>query len=116
MVKLKALFLFYNALESACKKHNLTKAIYEYAKNMPWYDSDCFEYDLVLEMVKKGVIDYDNDNLSEHDYNEELTAKYKIVKKCKGYNVVEYDIWHDDAREELEEIYAGSEWELIWLN
>lgn len=114
--QIEGTFLFYNALENVCKKHNLTKAIYEYAKNMPWYDSDCFEYDLVLEMVKKGVIDYDNDNLREPDYNEELTAKYKIVKKCKGYNVVEYDIWHDDAREELEEIYAGSEWELIWLN
>ena len=49
--------LFYGALEIACQKHNLTKAIYEYAKNLPWYNSDWFDDDLILEMVTKGVIE-----------------------------------------------------------
>lgn len=114
--QIESTVLFYNALEKACKKHNLTKAIYEYAKNMPWFDSDCFDDDLVLQMVDKGIIRYDNDQLTEPDYYKDLQSTYKLVKKCKGYNVVTYDSWFSDSREELEEIYSDGEWEVIWLN
>ena len=89
--QIEGTFLFYDALESVCKKHNITKAIYEYAKNMPWFDSDCFDHDLVLEMVAKGVIQYDNEQLTEPDYYNDLKAKCKLVKKFKGYNVVKYE-------------------------
>lgn len=114
--QIEGTFLFYDALKSVCKKHNLTKAIYEYATNMSWFDRDCFDYDLVLQMVAKGVIQYDNDQLTEPDYYNDLKAKYKLVKKCKGYNVVKYDSWFEDSRAELEEIYSDGEWEVIWLN
>lgn len=83
---------------------------------MPWFDSDCFDHDLVLEMVAKGVIQYDNEQLTEPDYYNDLKAKCKLVKKFKGYNVVKYESWFEDSRKELEEIYADDEWELIWLN
>lgn len=109
--------LFYNALENVCKKHNLTKAIYEYARNMPWYDSDCFDDDLVKEMVTKGVIAYDSDEeyIYEDDVEED-ELKYKLVKRFKGYNVVEYGNRSKDSKEFLEELYKDSEYELIWLN
>ncbi|MFY8262962.1 hypothetical protein ACOT7R_08700 [Clostridium perfringens] len=114
--------LFYKALKNACKKHNLTKAIYEYAKKMEWYDSDYFDDDLVLEMVHKGVIEYDAGYLKElmesEDYDEEDddTYKYKLIEKYKGYNVVEYDKWLGD-KESLEEIYKNKKnVEIIWLD
>lgn len=47
---------FYEALENACKKHNITKAIYEYSKNMNWYESETFDSDLTELMVKRGII------------------------------------------------------------
>ena len=111
-------YLFYEALENACKKHNLTKAIYEYASKLPWYDSDCFDDDLVLEMVNKGVIEEDNNCSKWDDYNEKEheKAKYKLVKSFKGYNVVNYGTWVDDSRKDLEDIYKDSDWKLLWLN
>lgn len=109
-------YLFYKALEIACKKHNITKAIYEYAVNMPWYDSDCFEDHMLLEMVHKGVIKYDSDSDELEDYNDELPLKYKIVTEYKGYNVVKYGTWFKDSKGDLEDIYINSKSKLIWLN
>jgi hypothetical protein len=109
---------FYESLKNACEKHNLIKAIYEYELKMPWYDSDCFDDDLMLEMVHKGIIKKDRpeDYISDYDIEKYETAKYKLVKYYKGYNVVKYGTWFDDDREGLEEIYKDSEQELIWLN
>lgn len=109
-------YLFYKALEVACKKHNITKAIYEYAVDMPWYDSDCFEDHILLEMVHKGVIKYDNDTDESDDYEDELPLKYKIVTEYKGYNVVEYGSWFEESKGDLENIYKDSKSKLIWLN
>lgn len=109
-------YLFYQALEIACKKHNLTKAIYEYALNMPWYDSDYFEDHLLLEMVHKGVIKYDDNNDKLECYDEDMSLKYKVVTEYKGYNVVEYGTWFKDERDELEKIYKDSKGKLIWLS
>lgn len=108
--------LFYEALKSSCKKHNLTKAIYEYAIKMPWFDSDCFDDDLVLEMVKKSVIKYDSDNYSYDDYEDEIKAKYKIVRKEKGYNVVRYGSWFEDDKESLENIYNDHNEKVVWID
>jgi hypothetical protein len=109
--------LFYQALKSACEKHNLTKAIYTYAQKMPWYDSDCFEDDLVLEMVNKRVIEKDNNYYDDvYDESEYMKAKYKLVEYHKGYNVVKYGNWFEDDRKSLEDIYKDGEWKLIWLN
>lgn len=108
--------LFYEALENACKKHNLTKAIYEYAVKMPWFDSDCFEDDLVLEMVKKDIIKYDSDNHDSHNYDDMLKAKYKIVREETGYNVIRYDSWFHDDKESLENIYNDDKEKVVWID
>lgn len=115
--QIESSYLFYKTLKNVCKKYNLTKAIYEYAKNMAWYDSDYFDDNLVLEMVKQGIIEYDNDNYNDYLKTKEdyFKLKYKLIKKCKGYNVIEYGYWYDN-KEDLEEIYRNSEWEVMWLN
>lgn len=113
--------LFYKALKNTCKKHNITKAIYEYAQNMEWYDGDCFDDDLVLEMVHKGVIEYNSGYWKEledgeDDEEEDTSNRYKLIERYKGYNVVECDKWHGD-REDLEEIYKNKKnVEIIWLD
>ena len=110
-------YLFYNALETTCRKYNLIKSIYEYAKNMPWYYSDAFDDCLVLEMVNKEIIlestEKDFIDFEEEDY---FKAKCKLIQRHKGYNVVKYECWMEDNRESLEEIYKNSDWELIWLS
>jgi hypothetical protein len=111
-------YLFYDALKTTCEKHNLVKAIYQYAKKLPWYDSDCFDDNLVTEMIDKGIIKYDRPEDYEplYDVDELEKAKYKIIQHFKGYNVVEYGSWFDDSRKDLEDIYKDGNWELIWLN
>lgn len=85
---------------------------------MPWYDSDYFDDDLVIEMVNKGVIKKDRpedyiSNYSEEDY---CKAKYKLIQKHKDYSVIKYGNWFDDDRKSLEDIYKDSDWKLVWLN
>jgi hypothetical protein len=111
-------YVFYEALKIACQKHNISKAIYEYAKKMPWYDSDYFNDDLVLEMVNKGVIKKDRPEDYISDYNEEnfCKATYKIVGQHKGYSVIKYGNCFDEHRKSLEDIYKDGDWKLIWLN
>ena len=90
---------------------------------MEWYDGDCFDDDLVMEMVHKGVIEYNSGYLKElmesEDYDEEDdddTYKYKLIEKYKGYNIVECNKWHSD-KENLEEIYKNKKnVEIIWLD
>lgn len=108
--------LFYEALKKACEKHNLVKAIYEYANKLPWYDSDSFDSDLTLEMVKKGVIEYESPEDYSYNPEEYEKAKYKLVRNYKGYNVVRYGTWFDDERKGLEEIYEDGNEKLVWLN
>ena len=47
--------------------------------------------------------------------NEDETAKYKLVKHFKGYDVVKYGTWFDDSRKDLEDIYNDGDWELWWI-
>jgi hypothetical protein len=110
---------FYTALKNACKKHNLIKAIYEYANRMPWYDSDCFESDLVTEMIKQGIIEEGKIEYDEEmDESKYLTNKYKEVTYCNGYNVVKYGYWYDNKKdlEDTYNKYKKDNEELIWLN
>lgn len=116
--QIESTMLFYAALKNACRKHNLTKAIYEYAQNMEWYDSDYFDSDLVTEMIHKGVIKYDTgywNELEDYDEEEIFPNRYKLIRKYKGYNVVRYDSWSEDKRG-LEEIYDDKNEEIIWLD
>lgn len=75
---------FYEALNLACKKHNLTKAIYKYASKMPYYDSDIFDSEMTLLMVERGIIDEGNiDEFDEESYYEN-NKDYKLeITKTK---------------------------------
>jgi hypothetical protein len=108
--------LFYKALKRACEKHNIVKAIYDYANKMAWYD--VVDDDILLEMVKHDIIKYERpeDFICDYDIEEYEKAKYKLVEHFKGYDVVKYGTWFDDDRKGLENIYKDGEWELIWLN
>ena len=113
-------YMFYDSLLRVCKKHNLVSAIYNYAKKLPWYDSDTFDDDLVLEMVNKGVIPLKTGKEFEYDENYDISdfdcKKYKLVKHYKGYCCIEYDDWLGE-KESLEEIYKDSDnVEIIWLD
>lgn len=94
---------FYEALKSACIKHNLTKAIYEYVCKMPYYDGDLFDDELVWLMVERGIIkegdvsetcdddfDYENDSDFELEITEEklkdctvIHKNWVLTKECK---------------------------------
>lgn len=80
---------FYDALKSACMKHNLTKAIYEYACKMPYYDSDLFDSELTLLMVERGIIEEGNidetcidDIYYENNNDFELVITETKLKDC----------------------------------
>jgi len=108
--------LFYEALRNACEKHNLIKAIYNYAQKLPWYDSDCFDDDIVVEMMNKGLIEKDTDYYkAEYDESAYMQLKYKLVKHFKGYDAIKYGNWFDD-KNSLEDIYKNDTCEVLWLN
>lgn len=108
---------FYTALRTTCKKYNLSKAIYEYLNNMPWYDSDLAEDNIVLEMVRKGVIAYekDEDYQGIDDILTEDQIKVKRIYKRKGYNEVCYDTWFKNSIEEYKDIYKDDDCEIMFL-
>lgn len=111
-------FLFYDALKEACIKHNIVKAIYEYANRMPWYDADCFEDDIVMRMVELGVIPYTTEEWeSNEDFVLEDDIEYQIIYhyKDKGYSVIRCDFWNKYDKSGLEEIYKDMpNVEIVW--
>lgn len=111
-------YLFYDALKETCIKHNVVKAIYEYAQNMPWYDSDCFDDDLVLRMVDLGIIPYTSDeweNLEDCTPDEWIECQIIHHYKDKGYSVVEHETWDKNDKSGLEEIYKDMQnIEIVW--
>lgn len=115
---IESTYLFYNALKETCIKHNVVKAIYEYAQRMPWYDSDCFDDDLVLRMVELGVIPYTTDEYESYEeYIPDDWIKYQLIYhyKDKGYSVSKYDFWDPEDKEGLEEIYKDiPNLEIVW--
>lgn len=112
--------LFYKALKETCIKHNVIKAIYEYVNNMEWYDSDCFENDIVLRMVELGVIPYTTnewENLEDF-LDDEDDIGYHIIfhHTDKGYRVIQQGTWDKNNKEALEKIYDDCKnIEIIWL-
>lgn len=104
-------YLFYDALKEVCIKHNLVKAIYEYAQNMPWYDSDCFDDDLMLRMVELGIIPYSTkewESLEDDIPSDWIACKIIYHYKDKGYNVIQNEMWSKNDKDGLEKIYADS--------
>jgi len=80
---------FYEALKSACIKHNLTKAIYEYVCKMPYYDGDLFDDELVWLMVERGIIKegdvsetFDDNIYYENNDDFELVITETKLKDC----------------------------------
>lgn len=59
---------FYEALKNASEKHNVKKAIYEYARKMHYYDSDSFDAELTTLMYEKGVIEEGNLEFINENY------------------------------------------------
>ena len=88
---------FYDALKIVCAKHNITKAIYEYACKLPYYHSDWFDDELLVLMYQKSIIEegdefYDN----VEDYLRGLEEKgeiewYEERVKYKDYTVIKRD-------------------------
>jgi AAA15 family ATPase/GTPase len=96
---------FEKALQIACEKHNLTKAIYDYQNKLQWYDSDLFDGELMDIMLEKSIIEEGSPSESWYDYTEreiDWTNNgdiqwYKSIIQYKGYNIMEYDyIWIDE--------------------
>lgn len=110
-------YLFYDALKEACIKHNVVKAIYEYGNRMPWYDSDCFNADIVRRMVELDVIPYTTEKY-ETEFRDEDDIECQIIHhyKDKGYSVSTFDFWDKNDKNGLEELYRDrSNVEIIWL-
>lgn len=96
--------LFYDALYDTCKKHNVVNAIYNYCNRMEWYDSDCFEADIMRRMIDFGLIEYENELDEPVLWDDEI--KYTLTHHYKGYSVSEYGYWDKDDKEGLESIYS----------
>lgn len=115
--EISSTYLFYDALKNTCIKHNLTKAIYKYSKNLPWYYSDVFNDCLFILMVEEGIIPFEtkeDEELCECEI--EHYVKYKLIYHYKGYDVVKYDWWFKDDKQGLEEIYKDCDnAEIVWL-
>ncbi|WP_042348776.1 hypothetical protein [Bacillus massiliigorillae] len=83
---------FYEALKIGSEKHNVKKAIYEYAHKMPWYLADYFDSELTILMYKKGIIEEGSFDETEPDYTEEDLAKWekngeiRWVEEVKHFN------------------------------
>lgn len=84
---------FYKALEIASRKHNITKAIYEYACKLPWYNSDVFDGELVEIMVQRKIISEGSldDYIDEDEYINGLHRLEAEGKIRWIENVVKYD-------------------------
>ena len=115
--EISSTYLFYDALKNTCIKHNLTKAVYEYSKNLPWYYSDVFNDYLFILMVDEGIIPFETkENKELCEYKIEHDIKYKLIHHYKGYDVVEYDWWFKDDKQGLERIYKDCDnIEIVWL-
>ena len=117
---IQGLYLFYEALKDVCIKHNVVKAIYEYAKRMNWYDSDCFDDDLILRMVELDVIPYSTiewETNEEFIYSSDEWIDCYIVRhyKDRGYTVITPDKWYKDDKISLEDIYKDDpKVKIVW--
>lgn len=89
---------FYEALKVACNKHNITKAIYEYACKLPWYSSDLFNDEILVLMYQKGIIEEGNPSCNEiygelEDRLKQLEEDgeiewYEERTEYKGYTII----------------------------
>lgn len=85
---------FYEALKLTCEKYDLTKAIYKYACKMPYYDSDWFDSEVTLLMVKLDVIKEGNINETCDDTDYEDNDDFELIvteEKLKDCTVIHTD-------------------------
>ncbi|MED2737088.1 hypothetical protein [Bacillus toyonensis] len=93
---------FYKALKIASEKHNVQKAIYEYAVRLPWYDSDMFDGELTILMYERNIItegsiedigpDYTGKELEQMEQSGEIKWT-ETIRRYKNYCVKTKD-WH----------------------
>ncbi|MCM3387260.1 hypothetical protein M3649_03825 [Ureibacillus chungkukjangi] len=91
---------FYEALKIASEKHNVKKAIYEYACKLPWYKSDIFDSKLTELMYENKIIEEGSvdgreeyptlEQLKEWEKNGEIKWTEEITH-YKGYYVTKKD-------------------------
>ena len=81
---------FYTALEVASEKHNVKKAIYEYASKMPWYLADQFDSELTIMMYQKGVIEEGSVEETDTSFSEEELYKKEKNGEIRWIEEVEY--------------------------
>jgi hypothetical protein len=74
---LESTYGFYKALKIASEKHNVKKAIYEYANQMPWYHSDVFDGQLTVMMYRKNIIEEGSIDEDPYITTEELIEMEK---------------------------------------
>lgn len=67
---------FYEALKITSEKHNVKKAIYEYACRLPWYHSDIFNGELTRMMCKRGIIEEG----SVDEINDDYPTKEQLLE------------------------------------
>ena len=104
------------ALQKACIKHNIVKAIYEYGESLEWYDSDNFYSDLAELMLNRGVISKGDHTTNEIPKGLENNVKrYKLVKRYKDYSVIKYDWCLNADVRGLEKLTPLVDSELVWL-
>ncbi|MGN5650964.1 hypothetical protein [Bacillus sp. Brlt_9] len=93
---------FYKALKIASEKHNIKKAIYEYAARLPCYDSDVFDGELTILMYERNIISEGNIEEIESDYTDEDLQQLEqsgeikwteTIRRYKNYSVKKKD-WH----------------------
>lgn len=81
---------FYEALKNTSEKHNVKKAIYEYACKLPWYKGDLFDSELTIMMYKRGIIEEGSPeecSLSEEQLAEwEASGEIEWEEETKYYN------------------------------
>ncbi|MFA1509983.1 hypothetical protein ACDN41_12205 [Priestia aryabhattai] len=90
---------FYDALKTASEKHNIKKAIYDYACKLPWYKSDIFDSRLIVMMCERGIIEKGNIDEVNYPTEEELNKWEKNgeiewideVIQYNGYTITKRD-------------------------
>jgi len=87
---------FYTALEMTCKKHNVTKAIFDFMRRKPWYEADYFDEFILDMLVERGIVskeNYDRDicDMTDEEYIQDGWYKDYTTIQYKGYSTTSYE-------------------------
>lgn len=85
---------FQETLKIVSKKHNIQRAIYDYACNLPWDKSDNFENELLEMMLERKIIEKGDPEKTFHEEfeaieNQGAITTHTVIRRHKGYNAIE---------------------------